>query len=446
MMDLQNTAIELQVDGLVGPTHNFSGLSFGNIASSASAGKTSNPRAAALEGLEKMALVAGLGVAQALLPPHPRPAIGFLRKICGGKTIAETLERAHTLSPTLLAAAWSSSPMWTANAATVFPSSDTADHRLHLVVANLHTQFHRTIESTDTAWLLTQLLPDQTQVQIHPPLSAHAALSDEGAANQMRLSSSHGTAGVHVLVYGRDDAHVSTTTKYPARQSLLASRSVAALGQLSTQRALFVQQSPAAIDAGAFHNDVVAVANENLLLTHDQAFTISPKILADQLSNALGSPIHCLTATTAELPLAEAIRTYLFNSQLLTTPGGMVLVAPEECRNSPQASAVIDRWLAAGTPLKEVRYVAVRQSMSNGGGPACLRLRIPLTTVELARVNAGLTLTPDLKARLQFFINQNYPETITTTDLRDSSLARRCLEATEGLHRLLQIPAPQLEA
>ncbi len=125
------SAAEVNFDGLVGPTHNFGGLSAGNIKSLENAGRVSNPRAAALQGLAKMRLLMRLGVAQAVLPPHERPHIETLRRFgfCGSD--AEVLQRAFKADPTLVVNAASASAMWAANAATASPGADTPDGRLH---------------------------------------------------------------------------------------------------------------------------------------------------------------------------------------------------------------------------------------------------------------------------------------------------------------------------
>jgi len=82
----------------------------------------------------------------------------------------------------------------------------------------------------------------------------------------MRLAPSHGEPGVEVFVYG------VSAGPFPARQHVEASRAVARLHGLDAERTIFVQQSDQAIAAGAFHNDVVAVANERVLFAHEQAF------------------------------------------------------------------------------------------------------------------------------------------------------------------------------
>ena len=75
------TLIEANIDGLVGPTHNYAGLSFGNVASGMHAGKAANPRAAVLQGLQKMRELADLGIPQFVLPPHPRPNARLLASL-----------------------------------------------------------------------------------------------------------------------------------------------------------------------------------------------------------------------------------------------------------------------------------------------------------------------------------------------------------------------------
>ncbi|MGA8031441.1 MAG: N-succinylarginine dihydrolase, partial [Casimicrobiaceae bacterium] len=44
----------MNFDGIPGPTHNYSGLAQGNLAAERNAQQVSNPREAALQGLEKM--------------------------------------------------------------------------------------------------------------------------------------------------------------------------------------------------------------------------------------------------------------------------------------------------------------------------------------------------------------------------------------------------------
>src|SRR5690349_3572842 len=105
---------EINFDGIVGPSHNYAGLSLGNLAATAHSGDVSYPRAAALQGLAKMRHNLALGLAQGFFVPLPRPNPEFLDRLAAD---AQT-DRALT------AAAWSASSMWTANAATVSPAAD----------------------------------------------------------------------------------------------------------------------------------------------------------------------------------------------------------------------------------------------------------------------------------------------------------------------------------
>ena len=45
---------EINFDGIIGPSHNYAGLSYGNLAATRNAGHVSHPRAAALQGIAKM--------------------------------------------------------------------------------------------------------------------------------------------------------------------------------------------------------------------------------------------------------------------------------------------------------------------------------------------------------------------------------------------------------
>src|SRR6187401_603462 len=179
---------EFAFDGLVGPTHHYAGLSTGNLASERHRGKLGNPRAAALQGLAKMRKVRELGAGQALLPPHERPHLGFLRSLGFGGSDADVLEAAYRSDPWLLSVASSASSMWAANAATVTPSSDSSDARLHLTPANLCSMLHRSLEAPSTTRILRKLFADAARFCVHDPLPAHPSLGDEGAANHTRLA------------------------------------------------------------------------------------------------------------------------------------------------------------------------------------------------------------------------------------------------------------------
>ena len=412
---------EVNFDGIVGPSHNYAGLSLGNLASTRNAGEMSNPRAAALQGLDKMRANLALGLAQGIFVPPPRPNAEWLARL--GTAIGEA-------EPALAANAMSASAMWAANAATVSPAPDCGDGKCHLTVANLRTMPHRSHEWPHTLAQLRLAFGDSA-FAVHAPVPT--AFGDEGAANHMRFAPSHGQAGVEVFVYG-----VSGGT-FPARQHLEASKAVARLHRLDPARTLFVEQSPDAIAAGAFHNDVVAVANERVLFAHSQAF-------ADQADfygqlNQLVPEVEIVEVPAAEVPIADAIRSYLFNSQLVTPPdGAMTLVAPTECRETPSVAAWIERHLASNGGIRRVEFVDVRQSMANGGGPACLRLRV---ACDPATVDPRFLVDEAKLDRLAEVITARWPEQIAIAELQTPALiadvraARAALLEALGLESLL---------
>lgn len=409
---------EINFDGIIGPSHNYSGLSLGNIASASNKGLVSHPRAAALQGLAKMRHNLRLGLAQGLLLPHRRPDRAWLAEL--GTSVEE-------VPPTLRPAAFSASAMWAANAATVSPAPDTGDGRCHLTVANLRTMAHRSHEWPETLAQLRLAFADQAAFAVHPPVPP--TFGDEGAANHMRLCAGHGSAGVEVFVYGARGG------AFPVRQHEEASRAVARLHGLDAERTLFVCQSEAAIAAGAFHNDVVAVANEAVLFCHEQAFEGRPDFYA--ALKRLLPEVEIVEVPAAAISLEDAIRSYLFNAQLVTLPeGGMGLILPEEARDTPAVWRWLDAMAAGNGPIRRLSVVDVRQSMANGGGPACLRLRV---VADPATVDPRFLADEAKLDRLANVIETQWPETIAPGDLLDRALWAQMEEARAALLEALDL-------
>jgi len=428
----EGAAVEMNFDGLVGPTHNFAGLAFGNVASTKNARQLSSPRAAVLEGLAKMAAVHALGVPQGLLPPQERPRLDVLRRLGFEGDDGAVVGRAAREAPGLLASVYSASAMWAANAATVSPSADTRDGRVHLTAANLVSSLHRSLEAESTGRALRRIFAGERFV-VHDALPACETLGDEGAANHTRLHD--GGAGLEVFVYGRA-AGGARPRRFPARQTREASEAVARLH--GVRRALFVRQNPEAIDAGAFHNDVVAVGHERVLLWHEDAFADASDIetMRRELAEE-GVELLSWRVSRKELSLSEAIETYLFNSQIVTTEAGWVLVAPAECERSAAARSVIARLTTEG--LASVRFLEVRQSMRNGGGPACLRLRVELTDAEREEVKPTCVFTPALHRTLVAWAQRHYRETLAPADLADPALIEESRAALDELTQILDL-------
>jgi succinylarginine dihydrolase len=429
---------EHQFDGLVGPTHNYGGLSPGNVASTVHGGETSSPRAAAHEGLRKMRFVRDLGVPQAVLPPHDRPSLGALRSLGFRGTDEEVIASASSVdNGFLLRLCSSASAMWAANAATVAPSFDTADGRVHFTPANLLQMFHRAIEAKTTTRVLRAIFADARHFVVHDPLPGGGQLADEGAANHTRLVTAQGVA--HLFAWGRGGwAATQGPWIHPARQTREASESVARLHQLPAGRCLFPRQHPDGIDAGAFHTDVLAVGNGHFFMLHELAFFDEARLLAD-LKGLLGEELIVVRASSAELPAASAVAAYPFNSQVVTRDdGSMAIVAPEDSREEPQARAFLERAAAEGS-VRELHYTDVRQSMRNGGGPACLRLRVPLSEEEARSLGARVLLDDALLGDLTAWVDRHYRDRLVPSDLADPSLARESMRALDELTQLLRL-------
>ncbi|MCA9580311.1 MAG: N-succinylarginine dihydrolase [Myxococcales bacterium] len=426
---------EFNFDGIVGPTHNYAGLSHGNVASTSNRGAVSRPRDAALQGLSKMKALMDRGLGQGVIPPLARPNMSVLRRLGFAGTEGDALARAAQEAPALLAAVYSASSMWTANAATVFPGPDTLDGRTHFVPANLKSVFHRSLEPLDTARVLRAVFSGPAFAH-HEPLPGSAHLGDEGAANHTRLETAEGVA--HLFVYGRQAFGGGPAPSiFPARQTLEASESVARIGRLRGQLGVFAQQNPEAIDAGVFHNDVIAVGNGNVLLYHEHAFLDSPGVL-QKLRDHLGEPFQPIMIGNDSLSVDQAVSTYLFNSQLVTVEdGSMLLVAPTECETNPSTRQIIDGLVDGPSPIGEALFFDLRESMRNGGGPACLRLRVPLDAAALETSTPGTLLTEERYTALRAWVERHYRETLSPDDLRDPALPREVETALDELTSIL---------
>jgi succinylarginine dihydrolase len=432
-------AVEANFDGLVGPTHNYAGLSWGNVASKSNVHADSNPKEAALQGLAKMKRLADRGYVQGVLPPHERPHIPTLKALGFQGSDARILEQVATSDPAILAAVSSASSMWTANAATVSPSADTADHRVHFTPANLSAKFHRAIEHKVTGRSLKAIFTDESYFAHHPALPSVAHFGDEGAANHTRLCAGYGDPGVELFVYGQVAFNESAPApkRFPARQTREASRAIARLHGLGDRRAVFAQQNPAAIDAGVFHNDVIAVGNGNCLFYHELAFLDEDRVLADLRERLTGTELEAVRVSAAEVPIQDAVASYLFNSQLLNTPDGMLLAVPGECREVASVSRYLDSLVASGGPITAVEVFDVKQSMRNGGGPACLRLRVVLSDNELAAINHGVLMTDELYQRLTAWVEAHYRDQLSQEDLADPMLLEEVRKALDELTGIL---------
>ena len=439
-------AFEVNFDGIVGPTHNYAGLASGNLASAAHRKKVSSPKRAALQGLSKMKFVHNLGMPQAVLPPLRRPRLDVLRDLGFVGQDQQIIESAAK-HPTLLAGCYSASNMWVANAATISPSADCQDGRVHLTPANLASAFHRSLEAVETTAMLRFIFGDADRFRVHDPLPCNMAMTDEGAANHTRLCRAYGERGVEMFVFGRSaqDAKVSKPAKFPARQTLEASQALARRHGLSDSAVVFAQQSPEVIDAGVFHNDVISVGNQNVLLLHEMAFVDSERLIEEtkrKFRQTSGSDLFVVSFDSAELPVSDAVASYLFNSQLLAHGDTeMTLICPLEVKENAAAAKCVERLLAEDNPVCQVHYLDLRQSMNNGGGPACLRLRIVLTESEWQNIHPGVRFDDALCEKLEAWVQRHYRDELSPQDLQDPQLVVEVCAAFKDLAEVLQLPA-----
>lgn len=412
--------VEINFDGIIGPSHNYAGLSVGNLASSHNAGAPSYPKAAALQGIEKMRANLRLGLAQGFFMPLDRPNQNWLSGLSTDMQSAE---------PHIRAAAFSASAMWAANAATVSPAPDTADGKCHLSAANLLTMAHRSHEWSGTLAQLKLAFADDAHFAVHGPVPA--PFGDEGAANFMRLCRTHGDAGIEIFVYGKSGG------PFPARQHIEASKAIARAHRLDAAKTLFVQQSEVAIAAGAFHNDVVAVANEHVLFTHEQAFEHPEQTYAD--IKRLLPEAEIIIVPADRVSLADAIQSYLFNAQLVSLPdGGMALILPSEAQDNARVWGWLSEMVAGNGPIRKLVPVDVRQSMANGGGPACLRLRV---VADPATVDPRFIANEDKLDQIASVVAAYWPESIVPDQLGEASLIDQVRAARMALLTMCDLTA-----
>lgn len=404
---------EINFDGIIGPSHNYAGLSLGNIASSTNAGEASYPREAALQGIAKMRHNIDLGLAQGFFMPLDRPNMAWIG------SLGATLNKAE---PHIRAAAYSASSMWAANAATISPAPDRAAGRCHMTIANLQTMPHRSHEWPGTLIQLRTIFANHDHFVVHTPVPP--PFGDEGAANHMRLCTSHEEPGVEIFVYGKSSG------TFPARQHIEASKAVARKHGLAESRVIFAQQSEKAIAAGAFHNDVVAVGNERVLFAHEEAFEHREAFYTELWRKF--PEVEIITVPANKVSLADAIKSYLFNAQLVTLPndGGMALILPTEAKENEPVWSYLQELVADNGSIRKIYPVDVRQSMANGGGPACLRLRV-VTNPEY--VDPRFIATPEKLDAIAEVVEQYWPKSIVPGQLTDADLLENIRNARQKL-------------
>lgn len=440
---------EVNFDGLIGPSHNYSGLAFGNIASASNQGIRSNPKQAALQGLQKMRWMMDRGFMQAVLPPQLRPNFKVFKQLGFGGDAPNLLRDVWKQTPDIFRMGCSASSMWVANAATVAPSCDTVSGKLIITPANLVSQFHRSIEAEATQALMRYVFSDQTYFKVNDALPSVSAFSDEGAANHMRIVFEQTKPALHVFVYGRhacrSNRNIAVPTRFPARQTTNASRAVSRLNNIDKAYRIFVQQSPQAIDAGVFHNDVIALSHDNLLVCHEKAF-LNQRDFLQQLNRVSNGNIEIIEVLEKEIALDDAVQTYLFNSQIVTDEhGARIMLLPIECQINSTVRHYVEDKLKSTLGLKEISYLDLQQSMKNGGGPACLRLRINMNEQEIKAMQGDLMLDDSRYRQLVDLVQAQYPEEMEIESLEDWGVSLQLLGVVKEIYTILGLPESLLQ-
>jgi succinylarginine dihydrolase len=180
-----------------------------------------------------------------------------------------------------------------------------------------------------------------------------------------------------------------------------------------------------------------------VLFYHEQAFADEQGALF-QLRQALAgvdAELRTIRVDTAQVSVADAVHSYLFNSQLLSKPDGrMALVIPRECEENAAVARYLEDLVGSGGPVDELIHFDLRQSMRNGGGPACLRLRVALTDGEAAAMHQGVLMTEELYHKLVAWVEKHYRDRLEPADLADPALAVEVRTALDELERLLGLP------
>ena len=427
---------EINFDGLIGPTHNYAGLSQGNLASQKHLNKTSNPKAAALQGLDKMRLIMDQGIPQGFFLPHERPHLMTLRAIGFGGTDEEVINQAAKKNPALLKNVYSASSMWAANAATFSPSIDSYDQNIHITPANLNSMFHRSIEHEFTKTQLELMFGGVAKV--HDPIKNISWYGDEGAANHLRVSAQHLKPGFQIFVYGSSAFEIHRGII--ARQAEEISQAVSTQHQLDPERVLFLRQNKQAINSGSFHNDIVSLANEEVFIFHQEAF--ADRVELERVLHQLKDHVkgfHPIEILSKDISLDDLVSSYLLNSQLITVKNNeMMMLLPEEVQNHGNCMKWLEE-IKSSSPIKRLEFVDIHQSMMNGGGPACLRFKAVVNSDELDKINKKFLLSPEKLINLRALVSKHYRDRINPDDLLDIKLMEESYLFLDELTQLLGI-------
>ena len=322
------------------------------------------------------------------------------------------------------------------NAATFSPSIDSYDQNIHITPANLNSMFHRSIEHEFTKTQLELMFGGIAQV--HKPIKNISGYGDEGAANHLRVCAQHLMPGFQIFIYGSSafESHQGII----ARQAEEISQAVSTQHQLDPERVLFLKQNEQAINSGSFHNDIVSLANEEVFIFHQEAF--ADRVELERVLHHLKEHVkgfHPIEILSEDISLDDLVSSYLLNSQLITVDNNeMMMLLPEEVHNHPNCM----RWLEeikSSSPIKHLEFVDIRQSMMNGGGPACLRFKAVVNNDEFDKLNEKFLLSPTKLMDLRALVSKHYRDKLYPEDLLDIKLIQESYTFLDELTQLLDL-------
>jgi succinylarginine dihydrolase len=186
------------------------------------------------------------------------------------------------------------------------------------------------------------------------------------------------------------------------------------------------------------------VGNQNVFLCHERAYVEQARLLHEvsaQFAARSGKPLTLIEVRSDEVELSDAVTSYLFNSQVVSLPDEtMAIICPIECMENESTRLFLDDLLARETPIRSRHVVDLRQSMHNGGGPACLRLRVVLTEAEARAMHQGVIWSSALHEKLVAWVNRHYRDELCPNDLRDARLIPEGRDALDELTGILELP------
>jgi succinylarginine dihydrolase len=172
-----------------------------------------------------------------------------------------------------------------------------------------------------------------------------------------------------------------------------------------------------------------------VLFAHEKAFADRDRVASE--CERLFPDVQLVEVPASEVPVADAVSSYLFNAQLVSPPDGeTTLIVPSEARETASVWSWLQRHVAGNGPIRNLVVVDVRQSLANGGGPACLRLRV---AADPATVDPRFLVDEAKLDRIAAVIEQSWPAEIHSSELQDPKVVAAIESARASLYDSLDL-------